>query len=229
MNFTTTALPRRHPDVHLHSTDRSTHNRTAPIQRCISDVSDWCGSRRLQLNAAKTEVIWFGLKSLSDRDKAVVIANETLQPVDSVRNLGVYLDSELNMRTHNTKTTEACFLQLRRLRQIRCLLGRDVIASLVATFILSRLDYCNALLAALPQSTMAPLQRVMNAAARLVCNLRSWDHVTPALIELHWLPITARVQYKLCLLVHLAAVGTAPDYLKNMLQPVSERASQRAP
>ena len=50
---------------------------------------------------------------------------------------------------------------------------------------------------------MAPLQRVMNAAARLVCNLRSRDHVTPALIELHWLPITARVQYKLCLLVIL--------------------------
>jgi len=94
--------------------------------------------------------------------------------------------------------------------------------------LLSWLDYCNALLAALPQSTVVPLQRVMNAAARLVCNLRSWDHVTPALIELHWLPITARVQYKLCLLVHSAVVGTAPDYLKNMLHPVSEHASQRA-
>jgi len=123
---------------------------------------------------------------------------------------------------------EACFFQLRRLRQIRCLLSRNVTASLVATFILSLLDYCNALLAALPQSTMAPLQRVMNAAAWLVCNLRSRDHVAPALIELHWLPITARVQYKLCLLMHLAAVCTAPDYLKNMLQPVSDRAYQRA-
>ena len=132
------------------------------------------------------------------------------------------------MRAHITKTTQACFFQLTRLRQMRCLLGRDVTASLIATFILSRLDYCNALLAALPQSTMAPLQRVMNAAARLVCNLRSRDHVTPALIELHWLPITARIQYKLCLLVHSAVVGTAPDYLKNMLYPVSERTSQRA-
>jgi len=51
--------------------------------------------------------------------KAVAIANETLQPVDSVRNLGVYLDSEFNMRAHITKTTQACFFQLRRLRQIR--------------------------------------------------------------------------------------------------------------
>jgi len=122
------------------STPRTETHKIAPhLQRYISDVSDWCSSRRVQLNAAKTEVIWFGSKSLSDRDKAVVIANETLQPVDSVRNLGIYLDSKLNMWAHITKTTQACFIQLRRLRQIRCLLGRDVTASLVTTFILSRL------------------------------------------------------------------------------------------
>jgi len=66
-------------------------------------VSDWCGSRRLQLNAAKTEIIWFGSKSSRDRlsepDKAIVIANKTIQPVENVRDLGVYLDSELNIVT----------------------------------------------------------------------------------------------------------------------------------
>jgi len=105
---------------------------------------------------------------------------------------------------------KACFFQLRRRRQIRCLLGRDITVSLLSTFILSRLDYCNELLAGLPQSTMAPLQRVMNAAVRLVCNLRSWDHVT--LRELHWLPIAARGQYKLCL--HSAVVSTETCYIR---------------
>jgi len=108
----------------------------------------------------------------------------------------------------------------------------DVTASLVSSFILSRLDYCNALLAGLPQSTTVPLQRVMNAAMRLVCNfnLRSRDHVsiTPALRELHWLPIAARVQCELCVLVHSAVVGTAPDYVRDMLHPASERMSQSA-
>ena len=67
------------------STPRTERHTIAPhLQRCISDVSDWCGSRRLQLNAAKTEVIWFGSKSLSDHDKAVVIANKTLHPVDMI-------------------------------------------------------------------------------------------------------------------------------------------------
>jgi len=87
------------------ATPRTEAHTIAPrLQRCIGGVSDWCGSRRLQLNAAKTEIIWFGSKSatdcLSKPDKAIVIANETIQPVENVRDLGVYLDSELNKQAH---------------------------------------------------------------------------------------------------------------------------------
>jgi len=91
--------------------------------------------------------------------------------------------------------------------------------------VLSRLDYGNALLAGLPYSTIAPLQRVINAAVRLVYGLCSRDHVTAAEIELHWLPIKARFQYKLCLLVHLAinSTGKALLYISNLLQSVSAR------
>ena len=121
---------------------------------------------------------------------------DTIQPVTTVRDLGVHLDSQLSMQTYISKTTQTCFFHLRRL------LGRDVTANLVCAFVLSRLDYGNALLTGLPYSTIAPLQRVVNAAVRLVYGLRSRDHITAAAIELHWLPIEARIQYKLCLLVH---------------------------
>ena len=67
----------------------------------------------------------------------------------------------------------------------------------MSAFVISRLDYGNATLSALPQSTLASLQRVLNAAARLVCDLRPREHVTSALIDLHWLPIAARIEFKI--------------------------------
>ena len=66
-----------------------------------------------------------------------------------------------------------------------------------------------------------PLQRVLNDTARVVCGLRPQDHVTDALIELHWLPIAARIEFKLCLLVYNALNGLAPSYIIDMLQPVT--------
>jgi len=66
-----------------------------------------------------------------------------------------------------------------------------------------------------------PLQRVLNAAARLVLNLRLHDHVTPALQQLHWLPIEYRITYKLCLTMHLVHTNRAPQYLSDCVQTVS--------
>ena len=80
-------------------------------------------------------------------------------------------------------------------------------------FVLCRIDYCNAILAGLPKSTLAPLQRAQNAAARLVARLGPRDHVSKALHDLHWLPVQQRITYKLCLLMHLVHNNRAPSYL----------------
>ena len=75
---------------------------------------------------------------------------------------------------------------------------------------------------------LAPLQRVINAATRLVYGLRPRDHVTEATMELHWLPICARIQYKLCLLVHRALLGQSPSYVTELLQPVNEQSTRHS-
>ena len=96
---------------------------------------------------------------------------------------------------------------------------------------ISRLDYCNSVLAHLPASTLAPLHRVINGAARMVVDLGQCDHVTPALYELHWLPIAERIKFKLCLLVHHSINGRAPSYLTELVTSVANvpgRASLRS-
>jgi len=91
---------------------------------------------------------------------------------------------------------------------------------------MSRVDYCNSVLAGLPHTTLEPLQRVQNAAARLVLSLNLRDHVKPGLKQLHWLSIEHRIQFKLCLLLHHVHYGTAPQYLTDAVQSVTSASSR---
>jgi len=63
------------------------------------------------------------------------------------------------------------------------------------------LDYCNALYLGISESLVTRLQRVQNAAVRFLTNTRKWDHRTPVLISLHWLPVKYRIQYKVLMFV----------------------------
>ena len=99
--------------------------------------------------------------------------------------------------------------------------GRKITIRLILATVMSRIDCCNSALAGLPQSTLAPLQRVQNAAARLVFELGAREHVIPSLLQLHWLPVHWRIQYKLCCLMHSVPHGNCPVYLKNTVQSAS--------
>jgi len=111
------------------------------------------------------------LKKVSEDDLKLQIDSGVVHPVSVVRDLGVMLDNELTMRQHVTKVASCCFYRLRRVKQIRRLVGKDATTQLVSVLILSRLDYCNALLSGLPR-TIELLQRVQNATASLVLDLR---------------------------------------------------------
>ena len=108
---------------------------------------------------------------------------------------------------------------VRRLRQVRRRVSRPILKQLVHSFVVSGLDYCNCILAGLLASSLAKLQRVQNAAARLVLGLRAHDHVTAALRELHWLAVKYRIQCKLCLLMH--SVSTLNSAIPGLSQSTS--------
>mgnify|MGYP006382823023 CR=1 FL=1 len=120
------------------------------------------------------------------------------------------------MKSHVRRIASACYYHIRRLRAICGLLGQEATARLVSAFVLSRLDYCNAILVGLPASTLALLQRVMNAAARLVCDLKPRDHVTSS-FSIGCQLDKRIVEFKLCRLVHLVVNGRAPSYLQDLI------------
>ena len=118
------------------------------LQSCIEATQERCKSLRLQVNPAKTELIWFGskanLKKMADLDLNLYIGADVIKPVSVVRDLGVFLDSELSMRHHINTVVRCCFFHLRRLKSVRRILGAEVtsgLVTLVSAFVTTRLDY----------------------------------------------------------------------------------------
>ena len=132
------------------------------LEACVADFAQWCASRHLQLNADKTETFLVGSRAnitkLATQDQSLRISSETIKLTTVVRDLGVFLDSELPMKHHITKLAMVGHYHLRRLWQIRRRVGMETTTRLVLAMITSRLDYCNSALAGLPQSTLDPLQ-----------------------------------------------------------------------
>ena len=95
---------------------------------------------------------------------------------------------------------------------------------LVTSLILFRLDYCNPLLAGIPNKLVNKVQRVMYCAARLVCKSPKREHVTPLLVDLHWLSVERRIQYKITTICYNVITGTAPLYLFDLLEVYTHHA-----
>ena len=119
------------------------------------------------------------------------------------------------MSIYVSKVYSKAFRGLYSIRQIRKYLSEDATKVVVHAFVTSHLDYCNSLLYGIPKYDQ--LQRIVNAAACIVCLVPKFNHITPVLCNLHCLPVPYRIQFKILLLVHQAVFSVAPVYLKKLL------------
>lgn len=130
-------------------------------------------------------------------------------------------DFSVSMDSQISSVCSSIHWHLRKNGSIRSLLSTDATEKLVHSLISSRLDYCNILLNGLPANKIQRLQCAQNCAARIVSRVKKQDHITPVLKDLHWLPVTHRITFKLILLTYKALNGKAPAYLKDLLKPYS--------
>jgi len=217
-----------HIQHHSFADDSQLYDNTSPDQTdellqtvsdCVTDVQNWMTENKLKLNSDKTEAILIGTKAkLSTVTSTSLELNNSSIPLSPVvKNLGVMLDTSLSMKQHISSICRTCYFQLRRISSIRSYLTTEATTKLVVTTILSRLDYCNSLLAGLPSSSISKLQRIQNSSARLILRKSKKDHITPLLKQLHWLPVSDRIKYKMNTLTYKCLQGTAPSYLSDCI------------
>ena len=155
------------------------------MSACVDDVECWMAANRLQLNHAKSEVLWCSSTRRQHQipSHAVRIGSTGVQPVSAVRDLGIMLDAEVTMSTHVSKQVSrhcdgsvACGVHT-----TSCLTDLD------SSMVVSKVDYCNTVLAGVSDTLLRRLQSVLNAAARLVLNPFGVDK----LVSCDWMSATS--------------------------------------
>ena len=226
-------------DSQLYLTCERAIDSTPIMEKCIDEIRDWMVDNRLVLNDSKTEIMHIRSKFQErwkyrkPEDLSSLRVGETQVEVsDCVRDLGVYLNNRADMSNHVKKTCQNASYALYKIGRIRNVLDRTDTEKLVHAFVTSRLDYCNSLLFGIEDMHITKLQVLQNSAARLVTRTRLYEHITPVRQALHWLPIPARIEFKILLFVYKILHQQAPAYLSDLISikvPVRVLRSNPAP
>jgi len=157
-----------------------TTSSTAAIQiiQLVFFISEWMASNRLKLNPSKFEFLWcttLRRHRLLDYSTFALGIPE-VRPAETHRNLGVHFDSCIIMTVYVSQLVRGSFDQLRRTKTISKFISTSAAVILVNIFIVSRVDYCNSILAGLHTCHLDRIQSVLNSAASLIYGRTSSDH-----------------------------------------------------
>ena len=226
--------------VHGFADDHTANKRFKPIpteesgaiqelQEAAVLINDWMNGNKLKMNNSKTEFILFGSRQQLTKcsTNKINICGDIVKSQSYIKYLGAFLDESLSFKEHVKTKCKAAMLNYLKIKSIRKYLTREATETLVLSLVISHLDYCNVILYGTSKANLSKLQRIQNMCAKLVLCRSRYDSSQQALFELHWLPIRARITFKILVYMFNCSAGNAPSYLLDLLsRPVSKRASR---
>lgn len=171
------------------------------------------------MNASKIEFIMIGSRPQLNKclTNSININGNNIKRESTIRYLGAFLDETLNFKDHINRKCRTAMMNYLRIKNIRQFLTIEATEVLVLSLVISHLDYCNVILFGVANCELRKMQRIQNMCAKLVLNRRKYDSPKQALFDLHWLPVKARIQFKILSFMYSCHNGIAPQYLTELL------------
>jgi len=131
------------------------------VEICVAEINEWMLVSKLKANNDKTEAILINPKHFKINSNGLVICNE------NVTFAIVFIDADLSMSSHISNLSKPVYLEIRRIKQISKFVSENCLKTLAASFILSRLDYCNAHFKTIKVIKLKKVQNLQSFAAKI--------------------------------------------------------------
>ena len=143
----------------------------------------------------------------------VSFIGKTLMAVESARDLGVYIDLHLTYDTHISHLVSSCLTKLVQINRVNYCFDRKTLVLIITSLVFSKMLYCSTVWSNTSSKNIEKLQLIQNFACKIICGARKYDHVTPLLDELNWLPVSKMLKFRDAVTAYKCASNLAPEYL----------------
>lgn len=192
------------------------------MEEDIERIIGWLHANSLELNSDKTECLIIGSSTIVKRMGQVTVQVDgvSVSSKDSLRLLGMYLDSNLNFRNHVSRVTRTCYAQLVPLFTLRPLVSRDNMITLIRSLIFPHINYMSCIWGSTNKYVTKSVEKVIKSCARLVLSKSRCDPITNSLsVELKWMgPNQMFVKSLLCIMYKIVHDSCSPSYFKELFK-----------
>ena len=183
------------------------------IQKDLHLIRNWCFDNCLLLNPEKTKLMIFGSHSRSLSDSKLSLLGKELLPSESIKDLGVAFDLTLSFDNHILATVSSCMSKLAQINRAKHEFKSSLLVTIINAFVFSKLYYCSTVWSSTTACNVQKLQLVQNFAVQIISGTCKFEHITPSLKNLRWLPVKKQLYLRDAVFAFKCMTGYAPIYL----------------
>ena len=203
------------------------------IQKDLHLIRSWCLDNCLLLNPEKTKLMIFGSRPMIRRlsDFKLSLLGKELLPSESIKDLGVTFDPTLSFDNHILATVSSCMSKLAQINRAKHAFNSGLLVTIINALVFSKLYYCSTVWSSTTACNVQKLQLVQNFAARIISGTYKFEHITPSLKNLRWLPVKKQLYLRDAVFAFKCMTGCAPTYLTSQFvkrQQISSRTTRNS-